>query len=97
MAEVSAQRLVPQFGGCCNRSVAHTAARVCLHMQERGGSSLTQQQLLVAPQEESRVAFSPTWPQLLCWCRMGTEQRSWLAEKIRDRAGKKWNKIRKTC
>lgn len=59
MAEVSARCLVPQSGVCCNHPVAHTAARVRLHAQERGGSSLTQQQLPVAPQERSRVAFFP--------------------------------------
>lgn len=59
MAEVSARCLVPQSGVCRNHPIAHTAARVCLHAQERGGSSLTQQQLPVAPQEKFRVAFFP--------------------------------------
>lgn len=59
MAEVSARCLVPQSGVCRNRPIAHTAARVCLHAQERGGSSLTQQQLPVAPQEKFGVAFFP--------------------------------------
>lgn len=57
MAEVSALYLVPQFTVCHGPSVAYNAASLCLQAQERGGSSLMQQQL---PQEKSRVASFPS-------------------------------------
>lgn len=57
MAEVSTLYLVPQSAFCRGPSVAYNAASLCLQAQERGGSSLMQQQL---PQEKSRIASFPS-------------------------------------